>query len=201
MTYGERMYDTQGNEVALFPMEYMYISNTEHHLLGIDFLGWGANGRVYACPCYAPFSGRVVYNGNDHNMIYWSNNPVRCADGTLSDVTVLVAHSDTAPAIVGSVMTQGDLWYHTGNYGWSSGDHLHMEVAKGHVMWDPSGQYLNVPSHLYEVVFVNDVTIVDGAGYNWVTYDGPQPPPVEDGSMKKFPWVVFARKLRDRSVM
>ena len=200
MTYGQRMYDTQGNEVALFPMEYMYISNTEHHLLGIDFLGWDANGRVFDCPCYAPFSGRVVYTGNDHNMIYWSTNPVRCADGTLSDVSVLVAHSNTSPAIVGSVMTQGDLWYHTGNYGWSSGDHLHMEVAKGHVMWDASGQWLNNPAHLYDVVYVNDVTIVDGAGYNWITYDGPQPTP-EDGSMKKFPWVLVARKLRDRSVM
>ena len=196
MQPSQRLYDTGGNEVCLFPLEYMYVSNTEHHLLAIDFLGWDANGRVYDCPCYAPFSGRVVYTGNDHNMIYWSTNPVRCADGTLTNLSVLVAHSNTSPPLVGSVMTQGDLWYHTGNYGLSTGDHLHMEFAKGHVTWDYSGQWLDNPAHMYNITCVNDTVIVDGEGYDWRTYDAPQP--IEETGSNKFPWHLVSRRLRDK---
>lgn len=170
MRRGQRLFDGQGNELCLYPLEYMYISNGEHNQLAIDFLGWNSQGRVYDCECFAPFSGRVVYTGNDHNMIYWSNSPVRFADGTLDHATVLVAHSMTAPPGVGTQITQGQSWYHTGNYGYSTGDHLHMEVARGHVMWDSSGNHLNNPYNMYNMVNVNDTTIVNGNGYNWRTY-------------------------------
>lgn len=169
MRRGQRLHDAQGNEVCLFPLEYMYISQGEHQLKAIDFLGWNSQGRVYDCECYAPFSGSVVYTGNDHNMIYWSDSPVRFADGTLDYATILVAHSMTAPAGVGTHFTQGDLWYHTGNYGQSTGDHLHMEVAKGHVMWASGGLNLNNPYSMYDMMSVNDTTLVNGYGYNWRT--------------------------------
>ena len=38
------MKDSDGNEVALFPMEYLYMSQGEHQLYALDFLGWNANG-------------------------------------------------------------------------------------------------------------------------------------------------------------
>lgn len=196
----ERLFDNLGNEVCLFPMEYMQVSNTEHQLYAIDFLGWNSLGRVYDCPCYAPFSGSVVYTGNDHNMIYWSSNPVRCADNTLSNLSVLVAHSNTAPASVGTSFVQGQLWYHTGNYVpnvTSFGDHLHMEVAKGHVMWDSSGLHLDNPSHMCDIVCINDTTIVSTGGYTWVEYQGGVTPP-SIAIKHKFPWVLYARNLRRR---
>ena len=192
----QRLWDSNGNEVCLFPLEYMNISNPEHSLYAIDFLGWNSLGRVYNCPCYAPFSGSVVYTGNDHNMIYWSTNRVRFADGTLDYATVLVAHSETPPATVGTTFVQGQLWYHTGNYGVSTGDHLHMEVAKGHVTWDTSTwSNLENPSHMWNVMAVNDTTIVDGEGYNWTEYQGGVTPG-EDTKKKRFPWVLYARKFR-----
>lgn len=193
----ERLYDTQGNEVCLFPLEYMYISQGEHHLYALDFLGWDSNGRVYDCPCYAPFSGTIVFTGNDHNMIYWSDNPVRLVDGTLSNVSILVAHSDTPPPVVGYHYNQGDLWYHTGNYGQSTGDHLHMEVALGHVRWDSSGQHLLNPSSMWNVMSVNDTTLVNDLGYNWRIYQGGVPP-TPSSRKHRFPWVLYARMLRDR---
>lgn len=194
----ERLYDQQGNEVCLFPLEYMNISNREHSLYAIDFLGWNASGRVYDCPCYAPFSGQVVYTGNDHNMIYWSTNPVRFVDGTLDYATVLVAHSMTAPASVGTNFTQGDLWYHTGNYGQSTGDHLHMEVAKGHVMWDESvWTHLLNPYHMWDMMAKNDTVIVDGEGYNWRDYQGVVP---IIRKQKGFPWRLYTNKIRKRRV-
>ena len=172
MIRGQRLFDSQGNEVCLFPLEYMYISNGPHNLKAIDFLGWNTQGRVYNCECYAPFSGSVVYTGNDHNMIYWSNSPVRFADGTLDYATILVAHSMTSPPSVGTSITQGDLWYHTGNYGQSTGDHLHMEVAKGHVMWDSSTwTNLDSPYDMWNMMSVNDTTRVNDLGYNWRLYN------------------------------
>lgn len=189
----ERLVDDSGNEVALFPLEYLNVSNREHQLLAIDFLGWGSSGRVYNCPCYAPFTGQVVYTGNDHNMIYWSNSKVRFVDGTLDFASVLVAHSETPPAIVGSVFTQGSLWYHTGNYGYSSGDHLHIEVARGHVTWDSSGTHLLNPYHLYNMLAINDTIVVDDEGYNFRVYNGVIP---TNYKKKKFPWFIYANKKR-----
>lgn len=200
MQPNQRMLDSQGNEVCLFPLEYLHLSQGEHQLYAMDFLGWGPNGRIYDCPCYAPFSGSVVYTGNDHNMIYWSDAPVRCIDNQLHDVTILVAHSMTAPGGVGTHYTQGDLWYHTGNYGFSTGDHLHMEVALGHVTWAAGGLHLNSPGHIYDIMCVNDTVIDYGMGYNWRNYDGgvTPPTPVEEEEIKKFPWVLYARKLRNQ---
>lgn len=195
----QRMWDNQGNEVCLFPLEYLHMSQGEHQLYALDFLGWNSLGRVYDCPCYAPFSGEIVYTGNDHNMIYWSTNPVRLVDGTLSHVSILVAHSMTAPAAVGSTFVQGQLWYHTGNYGHSTGDHLHMEVALGHVKWDSTGMHLNNPVHMYNVMAVNDTVIDYGMGLNWRNYEGGVTPG-EEIKKKRFPWVLYARKLRHKRI-
>lgn len=196
----QRLWDTQGNEVCLFPMQYMHVSNGEHHLYAIDFLGWNALGRVYDCPCYAPISCEVVYTGNDHNMICWSLNPVRLADGTLSNISILVAHSNTAPSSVGTTFVQGQLWYHTGNYVpnvTSFGDHLHLEIALGHVKWDSTGQHLENPGHLYNIMAVNDTVINAAGGYTWIEYQGGVTPG-SDTPKKRFPWVLYARKFRNK---
>lgn len=197
----QRLWDSDGNEVILFPMVDLYLSPArvppEHQLYALDFLGWDNGLRIFNCPCYAPMSCQVVYTGNDHNMICWSINPVRLVDGTLSDVSILVAHSETPPAAVGSTFVQGQLWYHSGNYGQSTGDHLHMEVALGHVTWDPTGMHLLNPAHMYDVMAVNDTVISRGGDFNWRNYDGVIPPPIEPETKKKrFPWVLYSRKLR-----
>ena len=194
----QRLFDSDGNEVALFPMEYLYLSTArdpdEHQLLALDFFGWNALGRAYDCPCYAPFTGRVTYTGNDHNMIFQSINPVRLADGTLSNLTVLVAHSMTAPPSVGTVVGQGQLWYHSGNYGQSTGDHLHIEVARGHVGWDSSGTHLNNPSHLWDCLYVNDTTLSRAKTYNWREFQGGVIPSTKKKTGYNF--VLFNRKRR-----
>ena len=194
----QRLWDEQGHEVCLFPMQTLYLSTArdpaEHQLYAMDFFGWDNGLRIFDCPCYAPFSGEVVYTGNDHNMIYWSTSMVRCVDGSLSHLSVLVAHSDTAPAQVGTTFVQGQLWYHTGNYGQSTGDHLHMEIAKGHVKWDSTGMHLKDPAHMYDVIACNDTTISRGMNYNWRNYSGGRVP---EEKKKRFPWVLYANKLRD----
>ena len=62
----ERMVATDGYEVMLFPLPYIYITQGENGsyshqgILAIDFVGWGANGRIYEAPMYAPCSCRCV---------------------------------------------------------------------------------------------------------------------------------------------
>lgn len=199
MKPNQKMTDSEGNEVALFPLRYLHMSQGEHQLYALDFLGWNANGRVYNCPCYAPFTCRVTFTGNDHNMICQSLNKVRFVDGTLDYATVLVAHSMTAPPRLGTIFTQGQLWYHTGNYGrFTTGDHLHMEVAKGRVSWAVGGLHLKNPYHMWNMLAVNDTVISAGMSLNWREYKGGVTPPTpeEKKTKHRFPWVLYARKLR-----
>lgn len=196
MTPNQRLLDSEGNEVALFPMEYLYMSQGEHQLYALDFEGWGANGRIWNCPCYAPFTCRVTFTGNDHNMICQSLNPVRFVDGTLDYATVLVAHSETPPAPLGTVFTQGQLWYHTGNYGYSTGDHLHMEVAKGKKSWATGGLHLKDAYHMWNMLAVNDTQVKRGLNLNWRNYDGGVSPTITKRKQHRFKWVLYANKLR-----
>lgn len=198
MVAGQTMLDNEGNEVVLFPMEYMYISQGEHQLYAIDFLGWNKRGRVYDCPVYAPFSGRVVFTGNDHNVILQSLDKVRFVDGTLDYATILVAHSQTDVPLMGQVFRQGTLFYHSGNYGHSFGDHLHLEVAKGHVTWDSSWLHLKNPYHMWDMMAVNNTVIKKDLGLDWKDYNDYVTP--KTFKPHKFKWSIYERKLRNRNI-
>lgn len=195
MRANERLVASDGYEVLLFPLEYMNISQGEH-TLAIDFLGWGANGRILQCPYYAPCSCTCVSSTGVDNRIWQSNNRVHYPDGTLDYVCWVQAHDDN-PLPVGTILTQGDLLGHTGNTGQSTGDHLHLNVARGtYDGWDPQTGYTRLKNsmHIYDAMYVNDTTIINGYGYNWQTYIGPIPP--ISTNKTKFKWVLYAQKLR-----
>ena len=52
--------------------------------------------------------------------------------------------------------------------------------------------------HLYDSLYINDTIIAyDGHDYPWKTWSGPGPGPTPTpGKRTKFPWVLYARKLR-----
>lgn len=199
---------SDGYEVMLFPLSYMNISqgegtilHTGNHNLAMDFLGWDSNGRVYNCEYYAPCSCRcVAHFGSDANATWESLDKVHLPDGRLTKVTFCFQH-DNNPPIVGTVASQGDIIGHTGTAGYVTGDHVHFNTAIGsYAGYDPigSGWYeLKNSSHIYNTCYVNDTVIVDGEGYNWREYDGPIGPTEEDRE-RKFPWYLYARKLRER---
>ena len=204
----QRLLATDGYEVMLFPLEYMYMSQGEgggySHAgtLQIDFLGWGSFGRVLRCPYYAPCTCTCVgtTDPSTNNRIYQSVNQVHLADGTLGYVTFECAH-DLAPAHnVGDIIIQGQLLGHTGTAGNVTGDHLHYQCARGtYAGWEqvpPNNNWqLRNEMHIYDACYVNDTTIVEGYGYNWRTYQGGVTPG-EENKKKRFPWVLYARKLR-----
>lgn len=209
MRANQRLVASDGYEVMLFPMEYMYISQGEggsfSHDLAMDFLGWGPTGRVYSCPYYAPCSCKCVAHwGSSDNATWESLDLVHCADGTLRKVTFCFNH-DPFPPAVGTVKTQGELIGHSGTAGFATGDHIHFNTAygdyQGYAPISSGSQYyqLRNSSHIYQTCYVNDTNKIVDYGYNWVDYTGPTPPPPPTiTTKKKFPWVLYARKFRER---
>lgn len=206
MTPGQRLIAPDGYEVALFPCQTLYLSEArdpdEHDVLALDFLPYNISGqRITAMPCYAPFSGTLVYTGNDHNCILESDDLVHMPDGSLEYGRVLVAHSFTAP-VYGTHYNQGDEFYRTGDYGMSYGEHLHMEVAhvsnKSTQYWNTGGIGIFGAIHMWNALYVDNTVLLRPENYPWVEYGIPPSPEEEIKKKHKFPWVLYARKFRER---
>ena len=201
MLANEQKIAADGYEVCLFPAECMYLNveRGEHDVLALDFRPVNAQGvRITHMPVYAPFTGTIVYNGNDHNCILQSNNKVHTPSG-LKYVRVLVAHSDSAPPPVTSEFRQGFQFYTTGDYGQSFGEHLHMEYAlvddTSDRLWNTGGIGLYKACHMWDGLYVDDTFLARPGDYNWLNYG--ETPPIPTGIKKhKFPWYLYARKRR-----
>lgn len=206
MKPNQKLIGTNGKEVLLFPLEYLAMSQDEggdfSHLgtLAMDFFGWGANGRIYKCPYYAPCSCRCIASTEEANRIWQSLDDVNLADGTVGKVSWVQAHDDT-PLSIGTVLNQGDLLGHTGTSGNVTGDHVHFNFASGeYVGWErvpPNMNYqLKNSIHIYNACYVNDTEVIRGYNHPWLIYDGGIPPVSK--TEKRFPWVLYARKLRNK---
>lgn len=209
MVAHQRLIASDGYEVLLFPLEYIYISQGENgsyshqDTYNIDFLGWGSNGRIYKCPYYAPCTLKCV-RVTGTTADWESVNKVHFVDGTFDYVTIGFTHDDnTSIHYVGEIIQQGELIGHTGTAGNVTGDHLHLNTAKGHYAgyYDVgTGQYqLRNSTHIYNTMADNDTVIVNGYGYNWQEYQGGIPPVIHTKN-KKFKWVLYARKLRNKNL-
>lgn len=204
----EKLVASDGYEVMLFPLAYLYMSQDEggnySHLYtySIDLLGWGANGRILKCPYYAPCSCKCVQVGSG-SVVWQSLDKVHYPDGTLDIVTFHFAHDDdTSNHYVGQIIQQGDLIGHTGTTGNVTGDHVHFNTARGTYQgfYDVgTGHYqLRNATHVYDTCYVNDTVIKQGYGHNWKIFDGEITPT----KYKKFhfKWVLYANKIRNRNV-
>lgn len=184
MRAGQKLVASDGYEVALFPCEALYLSEArdpdEHDVLALDFLPFNTQGnRITGMKCYAPFSGTIVFTGNDHNCILQSDRPVHAPDGSLKYMRVLVAHSYIAP-VLNTHYNQGDHFYTTGNYGQSFGEHLHMEVASvdtpNERQWNSGGIGLYGAKHMWLELYTDDTKILRGEDYDWIDFGVPPTP-------------------------
>lgn len=212
MVAGEKLVASDGYEVALFPMPYLNMSQDEggdyshQGTYNIDFLGWGPNGRVYKAPIYAPCTMKVVatwlnYDGGN-NVIFESVNKVHLANGQLDYLTIAFGHDSNPPiTTIGQVVQQGDLCYHTGTYGNVTGDHTHTCCGQGHYQgYTDRGGHSDLTNriHYWDAVCVNDTTIIQGYNHNWKVWSGPSPIFTK---RNKFPWILYANKLRERNIL
>lgn len=200
-----------GYEVALFPMPYLYMTQDEggsyshYNTFNIDLVGYNGRSVVTRAPVYAPCTMKVVnymssYSGG-HGVTFESVNKVHLPNGNLDYLTILFMHDNNPPyTTVGQRVNQGQLCYHTGTYGYVTGDHLHTCVGQGHWRgliqraggnWDLANRI-----HYWNGVYVNDTTIVVGYSHNWRKYTGgtptpqPQPTPTTKARKDKFPWPI-----------
>ena len=131
MRAGQKLVADDGYEVMLFPLSYMYMSQDEggdySHLYtySIDFLGWGANGRIYTCPYYAPCTCKCVQASStgSHSRVYQSVNKVHCPDGYFGIVCFNCVHDNNPITSLNQTIPQGNLIGHTGTAGNVTGRH------------------------------------------------------------------------------
>ena len=80
MRAGQKLNGNNGKQVALFPLEYMSVSQAddetyshESWYYATDYLGWNSEGRVYHCPCYAPVDIKCIYVDTTECMAVWES--------------------------------------------------------------------------------------------------------------------------------
>lgn len=215
MTKGQKLLAPDGYEVMLFPLPFLKVTQGENGsyshrgTYNIDFVGYNKNGRVYKAPMYAPCSCKCVATIDAYNKgrIFQSLKKVHTPNG-LQYVTFMNFHDNNPIAKVGDTFEQGQLYAHTGTAGVGTGDHTHLNCANGkYYGWeqvppDGHGQLKN-STHIYNICYVNDTVIVDGHMYPWKKYSGgiTPPTPEEEKKKHKFPWVLYAEKLRKRHII
>ena len=130
-------------------------------------------------PAYAPFDGQIVrVSTSAAYIIYQSLNPVEFADGTVDYMTIWVMHDDNVERFyVGQTFSQGQHFFNEGSSGNATGNHIHLECAKGTY----EGQYQNdygwycIKNQInpYDALYLSESTnIINGYGYNWRRTNG-----------------------------
>src|SRR5699024_8600616 len=171
-----------GTQLAVLPIDYVHVTQGEYgpfsHFKGsgqelaIDFIF--PSNRY---PAKAPFDIEVMDRRDNYATVVWKNTrPVMGANGVKYDqLHIIVIHDwNFKDYNIGDTRKKGEVFYHsgseTGGGGVSTGDHLHLEVMKGHTYQfpPPSSNQL----HIYEVFDTKHVTTwVDKGGYTWLESD------------------------------
>lgn len=219
----ETMYDDNGYQVALFPLEGFHISQTDYGTYShgggavywaTDYLGWNSSGRVYNDPCYAPVDIKLIWvNATECVAVWESLEKVHLANGLIDYLTITCYHDNRIENHtyygINTVKRQGEEFFRTGDGGTATGDHIHLETGMGKYATynsTPAGTaeykyhitYYTAPRriHNYDALFINDTDPIETPEhYVWKTYSGGHPS--KPSKRKKFPWVLYARKFRN----
>ena len=174
--------NSDGRQLAVLPIDYVHVTQGEYgpfsHFRGsgqelaIDFIF-----PTNRYPAKAPFDIEVMDRRDNYATVVWKNTkPVMGANGVkYNQLHIIVIHDwNFKDYKIGDKRKKGEVFYHsgseTGGGGVSTGDHLHLEVMKGHKYQfpPPSSNQL----HIYEIFDTKHVkTWVDKGGYTWLESD------------------------------
>lgn len=169
-----------------FPMEYMNITqgnNVGTHI-GTTALD-NAGKDVGIDPTFAPCDMHLVaYDSpsNGNAVFFESNQPVLFRDGTVNYATFMFIHDNSIADIVayanaGNTWKQGQEFGDEGTTGYATGNHVHMEVAKGKFQYmyarNGYGTYYLPNNVSADAAFVTDgTTIINRNTFvNWASSD------------------------------
>ena len=161
-----------GYQNLIFPMEYMKVTQSAHTGQAVDLGGKDSGIDPVFAPC--DLVVKQISMGS-HTIFFQSLDKVHLANGKLTTITVLMTHKDDVSSYyVGQIFRQGDLLYSEGNYGYSTGNHVHLEVGTGKFKgtgWTKlsSGWSINgrIPADAF-FVSPKATTILKPGNYHWV---------------------------------
>lgn len=151
----------------------------------------GVNGQLshqgtYAIDCagkdtgvddvYAPCTMICRYKDvpvNGNACFFESVDKVQFADGTIDYATFMFIHcNDVSHLHLGQIIKQGEVFYCEGTAGQTTGNHCHIEVAKGKYVQpyikNARGRYMLPNSvHPASAFYIDRCIVKDDDGYNW----------------------------------
>ncbi len=150
----------------------------------------------YSEPVYSMLNGYVMERGTDSSQ---GNYLVIC-DNTVGSATYGYAtrymHLASFDVFQGQRVVVGQQVGMEGTTGQSTGIHLHVEMQDvSRFNWQWHWSYTK-SDYLDPTEFMG----IDNIDYTQWYYDGTPVPPTPTRKRNKFPWVLFARKFRNRNV-
>ncbi len=165
-------------EKAMYPSRYMKITQVDH--VGTHRDSWAfdeAGSDAGIDYMIAPFTGVIkkIYTSDANEVWLESLDKVQFADGTIDYMTILFCHDNNVSNLkVGQVIKQGQRFYEEGTKGNATGNHCHMECARGKFSgtgWhkNSAGYWsINNGKKATECLFIDDsYHILNSAGYNF----------------------------------
>lgn len=121
---------------------------------------------------------------------------VQCADGTVSSVSLGMTHANSFNYEVGHIFSPSQVMYYEGTAGQATGNHIHLDVAKG---WQYTYHRVNnayvitgeVDARNVLWIYTPKTTVIDTLGAVFKATDdlnSPYVPTEETKKKKSFPW-------------
>lgn len=173
-------------EKAMYPSPYLRITQKDH--IGTHADSWaideaGSDGGIDYL--ISPFTGTIkkIYTADANEVWLESNSKVKFADGTEDYMTIMFAHDNNVSNLwVGKTVKQGERFYEEGTKGNATGNHVHIECARGRFTgsgWhqNSAGYWsINNAKKIDECLWVDDsYKLMNTAGYNFKNVKDAEP--------------------------
>lgn len=164
------------SQQALFPMRHLNVTRKYGIASHVGSYAVDLAGKdTKIDDVYAPFDcvvKKVWPNGN--TVWFQSLAPVKCADGSMSIVTVSMTHDNSVTGMyLGRIFKQGAVIYQEGTAGNATGNHVHLEASKKPFRgtgWHQNSQgfwVINDGAKPESIFVLQNVTVINGGGIIW----------------------------------